>query len=105
MWSFFQEAFRREAWYRWIRMVNASFGCLPHLLTTESGQVEEMIGRDCHLAAAAKGGVSVEDGVAIPQETTEPRELKGLFTLKPVGRACLFVLLFGPISVFERCHL
>jgi len=35
-------------------MVHASFGRFPHLLATESGQVEKMIGRDCHLSAAAK---------------------------------------------------
>src|SRR3981081_2803028 len=63
-----------------------------------------MIGWDCPLPAAAIGGVSVEDGVAVPQETTETRQLKRPFTLEPVDRACLFVLLFGPISVFERPH-
>jgi hypothetical protein len=86
-------------------MVHASFGRLPNLLATERGQIEEMIGRDCHLPATALGRVSVEDGVAVPQETTETRQLKMPFPLEPISGACLFVLLLGPISVFERRHL
>src|SRR5882757_10338265 len=65
----------------------------PLLLAAERGQVQVVIRAAGLLAAPAVGGVGVEDGVAVPQETAQPRLLGWLRAAEVVVGAGLAVLL------------
>jgi hypothetical protein len=65
---------------------HTSLGLLPVLLAAEGGQVEQAVGKDEMVGAAAVGRVGVEDLIAFAQEAAVARQFGfGDTTNRPAG--------------------
>src|SRR5260370_30925460 len=71
---------------------DAAVGVLPVLLAAEGGQVEQGIGADEGVGAAAVGRVGVEDLIALPEEAAVAGEFGGLPVAERLGEGAVVVV-------------
>src|SRR5260370_21239892 len=71
---------------------DAALGLLPVLLAAEGGQVEQGIGADEGVGAAAVGRGGVEDLVVLPEEAAVAGEFGGLPVAEGLGEGAVVVV-------------